>query len=97
MVAAEMMLSYPHCTTPFTVHTDASDKKLFDVISQKNKPIDFLSRILSKPQRDYNTTEKELLAVLERLKEFRGIIFGYEINVFSDNKNLVYVLTLSES
>ena len=30
-------------------------------------------------------------------KELRGIIFGYKINVFSDNKNLVYAANLSES
>ena len=34
---------------------------------------------------------------MEYLKQFGGIIFGYEINVFSDYKNLVYVATLSES
>ena len=34
---------------------------------------------------------------MECLKQFRGIIFGYEINVFSDHKNLFYAATLSES
>ena len=34
---------------------------------------------------------------MECLKQFRGIIFGYEINVFSDHKNLFYVATLIES
>ena len=52
---------------------------------------------LSKSNHNYATTEKELLAIVECLKEVRGIIFGYEINVFSDHKNLVYAATLSES
>ena len=34
---------------------------------------------------------------MEFLKQFRGILFGYEINLFPDHKNLVYVATLSES
>ena len=34
---------------------------------------------------------------MEFLNQFQGILFGYEINVFSDNKNMVYVATLSES
>ena len=34
---------------------------------------------------------------MECLKQFWVIIFGYEINVLSDNNNLVYVATLSES
>ena len=76
------MLSYPYWKLTFTVHTDASDKQLGSVISQNNKPIAFFSRILIKPQCNYTTTKKELLAIVECLKQFRGIIFGYEINVF---------------
>ena len=97
MVSAETLLSYPYWKIPFTVHTDASDKQLCDVISQKDKPIDFFSRIFRKPKRNYTTTDKEILAILECLKQFRGILFGYEINVLSDHKNMVYVATLSES
>ena len=52
---------------------------------------------MSKPQRNYTTTEKELLAIVECLKKSLGIILGYEINVFLDHKNLVYAATLSES
>ena len=58
MVSAETLLSYPDWKLPFTVHTGESDKQLGDVISQNNKPIDFLSRRLSKPQCNYTTTEK---------------------------------------
>ena len=31
------------------------------------------------------------------IKQFQGVIFGYEINVISDHNNLVYAPTLSES
>ena len=34
---------------------------------------------------------------MEFPKQSRGIIFGYEIQVLSDHKNLVYAETLSES
>ena len=34
---------------------------------------------------------------MERLEKSQGIIFGYEINVLSDHKNMVYAATLSES
>ena len=65
MVSTENLLSYPNWKLPFTVHTDASDKKLGAFISQNNKHIAFLSRKLSKPQRNYTMTENELLAIVE--------------------------------
>ena len=82
---------------PFTVHTDVSDKQLDTVISQNKKPTAFFSRILSKPQRNYTTNDKELLAIVEFLKQFQRILFGNEINVFLDHVNMVYDATLSES
>ena len=97
MISEEVFLTYPDWSKPFDIHTDASDKQLGAVISQDGKPIAFFSRRLSKSQRNYTTTEKELLSIVESLKEFRNILFGYEINVYSDHKNLVYEATLSES
>jgi hypothetical protein len=97
MVSKETLLNYPDWSKPFDIHTDASDKQLGAVISQNNKPIAFFSRRLSKAQRNYTTTEKEqLLSIVECVKQFRGILFSYTINVFSDHKNLVYAATVSE-
>ena len=95
MVSAETLLSYPYWKITFTVHTDASGINLGAVMSHNNKTIALLSRILSNPQCNYNTTEKNLLVVVECFKQCFEILFGYEINVFSYNKNLVYVETLS--
>ena len=96
MVSAETLLSYTDWKLPFTVHTDAYDKHLGAFIIQNNKPIAFFSSKLSKPQRNYTTAEKELLAIVECLKQFHGIIFGYEIKVLSYHNNLFYAATLSE-
>jgi hypothetical protein len=69
MVQTEtLLLTYPDWTIPFTIHTDASDYQLGAVISQRNKPIAFFSRKLSKAQCNYTTTKKELLAIVECLK-----------------------------
>ena len=86
MISDETLLSYSDWETPFTVQTYAYDKKLGAVIIQNNKPITFLSRILIKPKRNYTTTEKEILTIVKCLKKSQGIIFGYEINLFSYHK-----------
>ena len=38
-----------------------------------------------------------MLSIVECVKEFRNILFGYKINVFSDHKNLVHAATMSQS
>ena len=76
MVSAETLLSYPYWKLPFTFHNDAYDKQLCAFISQNNKPIDLFSIRLSKPQRNYTTNEKELLAIVECLKQFWEFILA---------------------
>ena len=97
MVCQETLRNYPDWGKPFDIHTDASDYQLGAVISQEGKPIAFFSRKLNSAQKNYTTTEKELLSIVECVKEFRNIIFGYPIKVYSDHKNLVNSATLSQS
>ena len=79
MVSSYTLLSYPYWTIPFMLQTYDSHKQLGDVISQNDKPIAFFSRRISKPQFNYNTTKKKLLAVVKCLNQFCGVLFGYEI------------------
>ena len=101
MVCKETLLTYPDWSKPFIIHTDASDYQLGAVISQKYgedyKPLAFFSRKLNKAQMNYTTTEKELLSIVECIREFRNILFGYPIEVYSDHKNLVHAATVSQS
>ncbi len=58
------------------------------VITQDNRPIVFFSRKLSKTQQKYSVTEIELLVIVETLKEFKGMLWGQDIKVYTDHKNL---------
>ena len=88
IVGREVLLSYPDFSKPFHIHTDASKSQLGAVISQDNKPIAFYSRKLQPAQTRYTTTERELLSIVETLKEFTNILLGQQIIVFTDHKNL---------
>ena len=97
IIARETILAYPNFNKKFTIYTDASDFQLGAVIMQEGKPLAFYSRKLTQAQRNYTTSEKELLSIVETLKEFRNILLGYKIEIFTDHKNLTYEKEQSES
>jgi hypothetical protein len=90
VIAREAVLAYPDFSKHFTIHTDASHYQLGGVISQDGKPIAFYSRNLNDAQPRYTTTERELLSIVETLKEYRNIFLGHKIEVFTDHMNLVH-------
>lgn len=88
IITREVMLAYPDFSKPFEIHTDASHFQLGAVISQDGKPIAFYSRKLNDAQTRYTTTERELLSIVETLKEFKNILLGHQLIVYTDHKNL---------
>ena len=90
IMARDTILAYPDFDEPFEIHTDASGYQLGACISQKGRPIAFYSRKLSPTQQRYTTTERELLSIVETLKEFRTILLGQQLIVHTDHENLTY-------
>jgi len=90
IISREVLLAYPNFNEEFVIHTDASHTQLGAVISQNGRPIAFYSRKLNPAQTRYTTTERELLAIVETLKEFRNILLGQRIKVYTDHQNLTY-------
>jgi hypothetical protein len=87
-IAKETVLAYPDFLKPFEIYTDASSMQLGAMITQDNRPIAFFSRKLSETQQKYSVTEIELLAIVETLKEFKGMLWGQDIKVYIDHKSL---------
>jgi hypothetical protein len=86
-IVKEVVLAYPDFLKPFEIYTDASTTQLGAIITQENRPIAFFSRKLSGTQSKYTATKLELLAIVETLKEFNGMLWGQWINVYTDHKN----------
>ena len=87
-IARDVVLAYPDYSQVFEIYTDASSRQLGAVITQRGRPIAFFSRKLSTAQQKYSVTELELLSIVETLKEFRGMLWGQRIKVYTDHQNL---------
>jgi RNase H-like domain found in reverse transcriptase len=96
IVSRETLFAYPDFFKPFDVYTDTSHSQLSATICQNDKPIAFYSCKLNPAQTQYTTTEHELLATVETLKEFCNILLGHKIRIFTDLQNLTYKIFNTE-
>eukprot|EP00804_Cyclotella_cryptica_P003931 CCRYP_016112-RA/>CCRYP_016112-RA protein AED:0.26 eAED:0.27 QI:0/-1/0/1/-1/1/1/0/276 len=78
-IAKDVSLAYPDYSKGFEIYTDGSKRQLGAVITQNNRPIAFFSRKLSVCQQKYSVTEIELLAIVETLKEFKGMLWASQL------------------
>jgi len=78
--------------------TDASNIGLSGWIGQKEdgviRPAAFHSRCLNKGQTNYSTTDKELLAIVDSLRHFRGELQSHKVIVLTDHKPLATFITI---
>ena len=102
VTAKDTLLAYPDHNLPFHVETDASDYQLGGRLYQMQqndegqlvpRDIAFYSWKLSGPQKNYTTIEKELLGIVETMKNFQDMIYGGQIHIYTDHKNLTYKLS----
>ena len=73
-IARDVSLAYPDYSQGFEIYTDGSKTQLGAIITQNNRPLAFFSRKLTAAQQKYGVTEIELLAIVETLKEFKGML-----------------------
>ena len=83
-----------------TVETDASDHAIAAILSimlpdGEIRPVAFHSRTLSSSELNYDTHDKELLAIFEAFGKWRHYLegAGTPIDVITDHKNLEYFAT----
>ena len=88
VLAKDCFLRYPDHNKPFHVYCDASDLQLGAAIVQDGAPVAYYSRKLNAAQRNYTVGEKELLSIVETLKEYHSMLYGCkELHVYTDHRN----------
>ena len=78
------------------LETDASGYTIGGILSQQQeddswKPIAYLSRAMNETERNYEIYDRELLAIMEGLKQWQQYLIGSDqFEVWTDHKNLGY-------
>jgi transposase InsO family protein len=94
------VLVYPDFSKPFILSTDASNFAIGAVLSQERDgeehPCAYASRQLSSPEVSYATTEKELLAVVWGVNQFRWALIGQKFRIVTDHAALKWLFSLKD-
>ena len=80
----DTLLAYTYFNEGFRIRTNARKFQLTEVTGKNGKPIALYSRKLTDAQKRYTATEKELLGVVKNIKEFRTILLGQRLIIYTD-------------
>jgi len=100
-VTTAPILASPQDSAPFHIEADSSDFASRAILSQqlsgedKWHPVAFYSKSLSLVERNYEIHDKEMLAIICTLEEWRHFLEGarYPVEIWMDHKNLEYFMT----
>ena len=90
------LLGYFDPTKRLIIKTDASDHTTAAVISQeiegRLQPLGFMSKKITSAEQNYTITEKEMLAIIQAVKEWRKYLKRSKTRakIITDHKNLAY-------
>ena len=94
------VLAYPNPSQEFILDTDASDVGIGAVLSQLGtegeQVIAYASRALTKPERRYCVTRRELLSVVSFIDHFRPYLLGRHFTLRTDHGSLVWLQNFRE-
>lgn len=95
-LATAQMLCYPQIERKFILDTDARNYAIGGVLAQiqngQEKVIGYFSKVLSKPERNYSVTRRELLAVVKANEHFYKYLYGRKFLLRTDYASLQWLL-----
>ncbi|GFU60160.1 retrovirus-related Pol polyprotein from transposon 412 [Trichonephila clavipes] len=90
------ILIYPQPDKPFILDTDASNESVGAVLSQEidgqERVVAYWSKCLSKPERNYCVTRKELLAIVKAIEHFHHYLYGKIFLLRTDHASLTWLM-----
>ena len=90
-------LAFPDPTKPYIIHCDASDFATGATLSQESETglrlVAARSKKLNPAERNYPAHEKELLALIQALTQWRHYLLGADVQVYTDSSYLKYLPT----
>ncbi|SJK99856.1 related to TY3B TY3B protein [Armillaria ostoyae] len=95
-MAEDVILAIPNRTKHFRVEADASNGAVGAILSQEQegrwRPVAFMSKALTATERNYEIYDKELLAIMLALSEWRHYLMGTleDVEIWTDHQNLQY-------
>lgn len=92
------VLALPDYSLPFSIHLNVGvGAMLTQVQNGEERVVAYYSSKLTSAQQKYFTTEKECLAVILALENFRKYIEGVRVTVFTDHASLLWLHKFKES
>ncbi|GFV64240.1 retrovirus-related Pol polyprotein from transposon opus [Trichonephila clavipes] len=95
------VLAYPEIGKQFILDADASHESIGAVLSQEidgqERVIAYFSKCLSKPERNYCVTRKELLAIVKAVEHFHLYLYGRRFLLRTDHASLTWLLNFKKS
>lgn len=95
LLVSAPILCQPDFAQPFIIECDSSDTGLGGVLIQKindeERVIAYASKTLSRSERNFSVTERELLAVIFSIDKFRPWIEGTRFTVVTDHASLLWL------
>ena len=88
------VLSYPRfgqAAPEFVLKTDASALGIRAVLEQGNQVIAYQSRALTRAEQQYSVIQRECLAIIFALKQFKHYLLGRQFKIFTDHAPLQWL------